>query len=80
MTLSKESISALSDLIENKLAMMHIGDRDDLRECVALQRALSELHGPDEMRDRMLKKFSAIPNRGRRRKVSEMMDEQAVSP
>ena len=75
MTLSKESIDALSDLIENRLSIMHIGDRDDLRERVALERALSELQGPNEIRDRMLKRIGHIPHRGRRRKVSEMMGE-----
>ncbi len=45
MMLSKETIAALVDLIENKLNMMHIGDRDDLREMVTLKRALGELHG-----------------------------------
>ena len=77
MTLSKESLDAVSDLIENKLSSMHIGDRDDLRQRVALQRALSELQGPDRVRDGILRKFSTIPSRGRRRKVSAMLDEQA---
>jgi hypothetical protein len=76
MMLSKESLEAVSDLIENRLLTMHIGDRDDLRERIALQRALSELHGHDEVRDRMIKKLGAIPNRGRRRKVSTLLDEQ----
>lgn len=77
MQLSKESIDAVSDLIENKLSTMHIGDRDDLRQRVALQRALSELRGPDEIRDGILRKFHTIPSRGRRRKVSDMLGEQA---
>lgn len=77
MPLSKESIDAVSDLIENRLSTMHIGDRDDLRERLALQRALTELRGPDEIRDGVLKKFGTIPTRGRRRKVSDMLGEQA---
>ena len=75
MTLSKESIDALSDLIANRLSIMHIGDREDLRERVALEHALAELRGPDENRDRMLRKIGTIPHRGRHRKVSAMMVE-----
>lgn len=77
MPLSKESLAAVSDLIENKLSMMHIGDRDDLRERIALQRALSELRGEDPIHNALLEKFNAIPTRGRRRKVSAIMSDQA---
>lgn len=73
MTLSKESIDTLSDLIENRIAHMTIGDRDDLREKIALQRALCELQGRDPAEDGILKNFSEIPRRGRRRKVSDML-------
>ena len=45
MILSKETTAAIVDLIENKLAMMHIADCDDLREKITMQRALSELRG-----------------------------------
>jgi hypothetical protein len=71
--LSKESIDAVRDLIENKLSIMQIGDRDDLRERVALERALSELIGPDEVRDSLIRTFGEIPRRGRRRKVAAML-------
>ena len=47
MTLTRETVEAITDLIENKLDMMHIGDRDDLREMVTLKHALSELRGTD---------------------------------
>jgi len=73
MTLSKESVATVSDLIENKLAIMTIDDRDDLREMVALKRALIELRGMPE--DDTVKSFSDIPRRGRRRKISDMMAE-----
>lgn len=76
MTLSKESISAISDLIENKLSIMSIGDRDDLREMVTLKRALAELRGIDAIASGILKDFNEIPRRGRRRKVSDMIGEQ----
>ena len=77
MALSKESIDALSDLIENRLSTMHIGDRDDLRERIALEQVLTELRGPDEARERLLKRIGTIPERGRHRKVRDMIGEQA---
>ena len=78
MTLSKETIAALVDLIENKLAMMHIADCDDLRERITMQRALSELKGVSMADVGMLKDFGDIPRRGRRRKVSTMLGEHEM--
>ena len=69
MTLSKESIATLADLIENRLAMMTISDQDDLREKLTLQRALAELRGEPGVPPGLLKDFADIPRRGRRRKV-----------
>lgn len=69
MMLSKESIETLSDLIENRLAMMSIGDQDDLRQKMTLQRALAELQGDHAAMTGVLKDFTDIPRRGRRRKV-----------
>ncbi|MDE2028988.1 MAG: hypothetical protein KGI97_00320 [Alphaproteobacteria bacterium] len=68
MTLSRASIEVLSDLIENRLAIMSIGDQDDLREKITLKRALTELRG-DEVPAGILQNFADIPRRGRRRKV-----------
>jgi Mg2+ and Co2+ transporter CorA len=79
MMLSKETIAALVDLIENKLMMMHIGDRDDLREMVTLKSALHELRGLDSAEAGVLKNFGEIPRRGRRRKVSDMIEERELS-
>jgi aminoglycoside phosphotransferase (APT) family kinase protein len=75
ITLSRESVITLSDLIENRLSMMHVGDRDDLREMVALRKALAELHGIDAVAAGILKSHDSIPRRGRRRKVTEMIGE-----
>jgi len=75
MTLSPDSIEAVTDLIQNKLAIMTIGDRDDLREMVTLKKALNELHG-DPVEAGILKNFSDIPRRGRRRKIADMMGER----
>ena len=75
MDLSKDSVEALSDLIENRLSIMTINDQDDLRERYKLQRALSELHEGEVVPAGVLKNFASIHRRGRRRKVSEMMGE-----
>jgi hypothetical protein len=69
MLLSSTSVEVLSDLIANRLAIMSIGDQDDLREKIALKRALAELQSSGQMPASVLSEFSAIPRRGRRRKV-----------
>ena len=69
MLLSHTSVEVLSDLIANRLAIMSIGDQDDLREKIALRRALTELQTNGEMPAGVLSEFSDIPRRGRRRKV-----------
>ncbi len=75
MSLSKQVIATLSDLIENRLAMMTVHDQDDLREKLTLQRALTELRGDDMgMPAGVLNDFAEIPRRGRRRKVGGMAE------
>ncbi len=69
MQLSRTSLEVLSDLIENRLSIMSIGDQDDLREKIALKRALTELRGTGDMPAGVMQEFSDIPRRGRRRKV-----------
>jgi hypothetical protein len=54
---------------------MHVGDRDDLREVVALRRALAELNGLDAVEAGILKSHSDVPRRGRRRKIGDMIGE-----
>jgi hypothetical protein len=76
MELSRDSIEALSDLIENRLSIMTVNDQDDLRERLKLQRALSELREENAVHAGVLKNFTAIPRRGRRRKVSTMIEGQ----
>jgi len=70
MLLSSTSIEVLSDLIANRLAIMSIGDQDDLREKLALKRALTELQNNGQVPAGILNEFSDIPRRGRRRKVA----------
>ncbi|MDD3370349.1 MAG: hypothetical protein PHE27_00840 [Alphaproteobacteria bacterium] len=67
MNLSGSSIEVLSDLVVNRLAIMSIGDQDDLREKIALKRALNELKGSEEAMGST--GLPDIPRRGRRRKV-----------
>lgn len=69
MLLSSTSVEVLSDLIANRLSIMSIGDQDDLREKMALKRALTELQNGGQIPVENLSEFSAIPRRGRRRKV-----------
>ncbi len=69
MPFSRTSIDVLRDLIENRLAIMSIGDQDDLREKIALKRALIELENDGDVPAGILKEFSDIPRRGRRRKI-----------
>jgi hypothetical protein len=78
MSLSKESFTALSDLIENKLSIMTVGDRDDLREKIALKKALAELQNINGIEDGVLRNFADIPRRGRRRKVADMLLESGM--
>jgi hypothetical protein len=70
MSLSRQTIGALVDLVENKLSCMTVSDRDDLRDKVTLQRALSELTGMAGMnRDMEETNFGFVPRRGRRRRL-----------
>jgi hypothetical protein len=69
MSLSRQSVSALMDLIENKLSCMTVSDRDDLRQKVTLQRAMCELSSLAGMsREAEEPSFGFVPRRGRRRR------------
>ena len=74
MTLSKQVVDTLSDLIENRLAMMTVNDQDDLREKMTLQKAMVELRGESQVPAGVLSEFAEIPRRGRRRKVGGMVE------
>ena len=69
MLLSSTSVEVLSDLIANRLSIMSIGDQDDLREKMALKRALIELQNNGQIPIESMSEFGNIPRRGRRRKV-----------
>lgn len=70
MPFSRTSVEVLRDLIENRLAIMSIADQDDLREKIALKRALAELENDGQVPAGLLKEFGEIPRRGRRRKIA----------
>lgn len=79
MMLSENAASVLVDLVENKLAVMQVGDRNDLREMITLQRCLAELKGIDSVQAGVFRNFTEddIPRRGRGRKVRSIMGETA---
>lgn len=69
MTISKEMLGVLVDLVENKLSCMQVSDRDDMREVMMLQRCLSELNSESEPDAAMIGLLSStMPKRGRRRR------------
>ncbi|MBY0429404.1 MAG: hypothetical protein K2Q32_09330 [Alphaproteobacteria bacterium] len=71
MSLSRQTVSSLIDLIEIKLSCMTVQDRDDLREKVALQKAMCELSaltgGAAAGNDDEI--LGEVPRRGRRRRI-----------
>jgi hypothetical protein len=70
MTISKDIINVLVDLVENKLSCMQISDRDDMREVMILQRCLNELNAGQTSQDKMIGGLLAsdMPRRGRKRR------------
>ena len=71
MTLSKQSLEAITDLLDNRITSMHVGDRDDLRELTILKRAMAELSaiGGQGLGD--MPSLAAISRRGRRKKIGD---------
>lgn len=75
MKLSKSTVAILVDMIENKLAMIPVSDREELHEVVALRRCLAELTALLSMGT---KDCPEMATRGRRRKLTSLMDEAGV--
>lgn len=76
MRLSKNTASVLIDMIENRLAMIQISDREELREVMTLQRCLSEINGlMTTSHDCPKAEEEGIPIRGRHRKFESLMDD-----
>ncbi len=74
MNLSKSSIDILIDMIENKLTMIQIGDREELREVLALQTCLRELQGLIGASTTE----TTGSTRGRRRKLSSLLEDAGM--
>lgn len=72
MKLSKDTVEILVDMIENKLAMIQVSDREELQEVVTLKHCLGELQS---ITDTNTKSSRHKPTRGRRRKFTEMLEE-----
>ena len=72
MKLSKDTVEILVDMIENKLMMIQVSDREDLHEAVVLKRCLGELK---DITDTNSESTRNTPTRGRRRKFTEMLEE-----
>ena len=69
--LSRQSVSTLVDILENRISVMDVTDRDDLREMAVMKRCLAELSGIGGITAQSMNEmeFSALPRRGRRRKL-----------
>jgi len=76
MSLSQTTATVLIDMIENRLAVLQIGSREELREVMTLQKCLSEIQGIASAAPA----GDAIPTRGRRRKLSALLEDFAVQP
>lgn len=71
MSLSRQTVTSLIDLIEIKLSCMTVQDRDDLREKVTLQKAMCELSALTGARITDDGISESVPRRGRRRRFQE---------
>ncbi len=68
--LSSQSVNTIRDMVENRISVMDVTDRDDMRELMGMKRILAELAiiaGTDAIRS-MDFDFE-MPRRGRRRKM-----------
>ncbi len=70
MPFSKSTISVLVDLVENRLATVHVGSREGLREALTLQHCLSELRGAEVVDAGDMDDLVDTPRRGRRPKMT----------
>lgn len=68
--LSPQSVSTLVDILENRISVMDVTDRDDLREMTVMKRCLNELASINGM-PMTAQEMSMMdaPRRGRRKKL-----------
>ncbi|MGE3770201.1 MAG: hypothetical protein AB7G06_04545 [Bdellovibrionales bacterium] len=67
--LSAQSVNTLRDLLENRLSMMDITDREDLREATIMKRALNELMRVGGQAIEAGDFADLLPRRGRKKKI-----------
>jgi len=72
MKLSKDTVDILVDMIENKLTMIQVSDREDVKEVLMLKHCLSELQSISKM-DEESSRY--VPVRGRRRKFTKILED-----
>ncbi|NTU77014.1 MAG: hypothetical protein HGA90_04280 [Alphaproteobacteria bacterium] len=77
MSLPRAVVTTLVDLVENKLAVMQIGNREDLREMMILQHCLTELQSANGAESDELKSYDSIPHRGRHRKFDNLVEDMS---
>lgn len=69
--LSHQSVCTLVDILENRISVMEVTDRDDMRELSIMKKCLAELAniggGAAAMATEL--EFASVPRRGRRRKM-----------
>lgn len=71
MHFTRQSLTTLIDLVENKLSCMEVWDRDDRREAQLLKCCLDELQSAESETGNGVASYSnSVPRRGRRRKVA----------
>ena len=71
MHFTRQSLTTLIDLVENKLSCMEVWDRDDRREAQLLKSCLDELLSAQSETSNSVAVFAnSVPRRGRRRKVA----------
>lgn len=70
MHFTRQSLTTLIDLVENKLSCMEVWDRDDRREAQLLKSCLEELQTARSESGNGVSYAGAVPRRGRRRKVA----------
>ncbi len=69
MQFTRQSLTTLIDLVENKLSCMEVWDRDDRREAQLLKCCLEELQAANSEGGGVAF-ANPVPRRGRRRKVA----------
>jgi len=79
MSLSKRCVETLLDLVEIKMSLMEVTDREDRREMELLERCVQELLAEARGEDGRSAEFSAPKRRGRRPKHLQLHELHAVA-